>query len=56
MAELRIADTRHFAAVCGTGSNTLVADEAFAADHRILKFGNVLNAEEICHKKRLCMT
>lgn len=31
--------------MCGTGSNTLVADDLFVPDHRILKLSNLVSGE-----------
>jgi alkylation response protein AidB-like acyl-CoA dehydrogenase len=45
MTELQIEDTWHVAGMRGTGSNTLVADEVFVPDHRVLKLANLLNGE-----------
>jgi 3-hydroxy-9,10-secoandrosta-1,3,5(10)-triene-9,17-dione monooxygenase len=37
MTELEIEDTWHVAGMCGTGSNTLVADDVFVPDRSVLK-------------------
>jgi alkylation response protein AidB-like acyl-CoA dehydrogenase len=36
ISELRIEDTWFVAGMCATGSNTMVADEVFCPDHRLL--------------------
>jgi 3-hydroxy-9,10-secoandrosta-1,3,5(10)-triene-9,17-dione monooxygenase len=45
MSELRIEDTWYVAGMCGTGSNTLVADDLFIPDHRLLKASKQLSGE-----------
>jgi alkylation response protein AidB-like acyl-CoA dehydrogenase len=45
MTELPIEDTWHVAGMCGTGSNTLVADDVFVPDRRVLKLANLLSGE-----------
>jgi len=45
MSELRIEDTWYVAGMCGTGSNTLVADDLFVPDHRLLKLSSLLSGE-----------
>jgi 3-hydroxy-9,10-secoandrosta-1,3,5(10)-triene-9,17-dione monooxygenase len=55
IAELRIEDTWYVAGMCGTGSNTLVADELFVPDHRLLKLSNLLSGQHqgVKHKGEL---
>jgi 3-hydroxy-9,10-secoandrosta-1,3,5(10)-triene-9,17-dione monooxygenase len=45
ISELRIEDTWYVAGMCGTGSNTLVADEIFVPNHRLLRLSNLLTGE-----------
>jgi 3-hydroxy-9,10-secoandrosta-1,3,5(10)-triene-9,17-dione monooxygenase len=45
VSELEIQDTWFVAGICGTGSNTLVAQDVFVPDHRILWMAKVLNGE-----------
>jgi alkylation response protein AidB-like acyl-CoA dehydrogenase len=45
MSELRIDDTWYVAGMCGTGSNTLVAEDLFLPDRRLLKLSSLLSGE-----------
>lgn len=45
MAELSIEDTWYVAGMRGTGSNTLVADEVFVPDHRILSVTRAIGGD-----------
>ena len=45
MSDLTLKDTWFVAGLRGTASNTLVADEIFVPDHRILSVGNALSGE-----------
>ncbi len=45
MSDLTLKDTWFVAGLRGTASNTLVADEIFVPDHRILSVGNALGGE-----------
>ena len=45
ISELEIEDTWFVAGMCGTGSNTLVANDVFVPDHRILPTTRILNGE-----------
>ena len=45
ISELRIEDTWYVAGMCGTGSNTLVAEDLFVPDHRLLKLSSLLSGE-----------
>jgi 3-hydroxy-9,10-secoandrosta-1,3,5(10)-triene-9,17-dione monooxygenase len=45
LAELAIEDTWFVAGMCGTGSNTLVANELFVPLHRILPLTRILNGD-----------
>ena len=47
MSELTVEDTWHVAGMCGTGSNTLVADKVFAPDHRVLTFSRSVIADDL---------
>jgi alkylation response protein AidB-like acyl-CoA dehydrogenase len=53
--EVGIEDTWYVAGMCGTGSNTLVADELFVPHQRLLKLSNLLNGEHqgVKHKGEL---
>jgi len=55
ISQVRIEDTWYVAGMCGTGSNTLVADELFVPDRRLLKLSNLLNGEHqgVKHKGEL---
>jgi 3-hydroxy-9,10-secoandrosta-1,3,5(10)-triene-9,17-dione monooxygenase len=52
IAELRIEDTWYVAGMCGTGSNTLVANELFVPNHRLLRLSSLLNGEHQTVKHR----
>ncbi|WP_438489625.1 acyl-CoA dehydrogenase family protein [Streptomyces sp. S186] len=45
MDRLRIEDTWHVAGMCGTGSNTLVADGVFVPSHRVLSVPGAMRGE-----------
>ena len=45
ISELRIEDTWYVAGMCGTGSNTLVADDLFIPEHRLLRLSSLLSGE-----------
>jgi len=55
ISEVCIEDTWYVAGMCGTGSNTLVADELFVPDQRLLKLSNLLVGEHqgVKHKGEL---
>ena len=45
MAEMTIEDTWFVAGMKGTGSNTIVADEVFVPDHRLLSVPRAIENE-----------
>jgi alkylation response protein AidB-like acyl-CoA dehydrogenase len=50
ISELEIEDTWFVAGMCGTGSNTLVANDVFVLDHRILSMTKILNGEHAARR------